>query len=68
RQYLAWITRYITFYNRHEPDTSTWRHPKECGRHEIEAFLTHLAVSTGMWRLPPKIKPCAPWCSCIGKS
>ncbi|MCP4403623.1 MAG: integron integrase [bacterium] len=34
----------MTFYNRHEPDTSTWRHPKECGRHEIEAFLTHLAV------------------------
>jgi len=44
RQYLAWITAYIAFCNRHEPDKAKWRHPKDCGRHEVEAFLTHLAV------------------------
>ncbi len=44
RQYLIWITTYIAFCNRHEPDKAKWRHPKDCGRHEVEAFLTHLAV------------------------
>ena len=44
RQYLSWITGYITFCNRHESDKAKWRHPKDCGRHEVEAFLTHLAV------------------------
>ncbi len=44
RQYLAWITAYIAFCNRHEPNKATWRHPKDCGRHDVEAFLTHLAV------------------------
>ena len=44
RQYLAWMTAYIAFCNRHEPDKTTWRHPKDCGRHDVEAFLTHLAV------------------------
>ena len=34
--YVAWIKRFIFFHNK--------RHPKEMGRVEIEAFLTHLAV------------------------
>ncbi|GAK57758.1 integron integrase [Candidatus Vecturithrix granuli] len=44
RQYLIWIRAYIVFCNQHEPDKAKWRHPKDCGRHELEAFLTHLAV------------------------
>jgi integron integrase len=44
RQYLAWMTAYIAFCNRHEPDKARWRHPKDCGRPDVEAFLTHLAV------------------------
>ncbi|MFE4106679.1 integron integrase [Almyronema epifaneia] len=35
--YLQWIRRYILFHNK--------RHPNEMGVPEIEAFLTHLAVS-----------------------
>lgn len=35
--YVQWIRRYILFHNK--------RHPKEMGRSEIEAFLTHLAVN-----------------------
>ena len=34
--YVNWIKRYILFHNK--------RHPREMGRSEIEAFLTHLAV------------------------
>ncbi|MBD1995111.1 integron integrase [Leptolyngbya sp. FACHB-541] len=34
--YVQWIRRYILFHNK--------RHPKDMGRAEIEAFLTHLAV------------------------
>ena len=34
--YVDWITRYILFNNK--------RHPKDLGRTEIQAFLTHLAV------------------------
>jgi integron integrase len=44
RQYLSWISSYIAFCNRHEPNKARWRHPKDCGRHEVEAFLTQLAV------------------------
>ncbi|MCP4370754.1 MAG: hypothetical protein GY797_21965 [Deltaproteobacteria bacterium] len=44
KQYLAWMTVSIAFCNRHEPDKTTWRHPKDGGRHEVEVFLTHLAV------------------------
>ncbi len=44
RQYLIWIAKYVAFCNRHEPDKSQWRHPKHCGRQEVEAFLTYLAV------------------------
>ena len=34
--YVSWIKRYIYFHK--------MSHPKEMGRQEIEAFLTHLAV------------------------
>ncbi len=44
RQYLIWIAQYVAFCNRHEPEKSQWRHPKDCGRQEVEAFLTYLAV------------------------
>ena len=36
KTYVQWIRRYIIFHNK--------RHPKEIGKAEIEAFLTHLAV------------------------
>lgn len=35
--YVAWIRRYILFHNK--------RHPQEMGTEEVEAFLTHLAVT-----------------------
>lgn len=35
-QYLQWIRRFILFHGK--------RHPKDMGRQEVEAFLTHLAV------------------------
>lgn len=44
RQYLAWISSYVAFCNRHEPNKGNWRHPNDCGRHEVETFLTYLAV------------------------
>lgn len=34
--YLHWMRRYVNFYSR--------RHPREMGAHEVESFLTHLAV------------------------
>ena len=34
--YINWITKYIKFHNK--------KHPKEMGKHEIEAFLSHLAT------------------------
>jgi len=34
--YVKWIKRFILFHNR--------RHPRDLGRAEIEAFLTHLAL------------------------
>jgi len=34
--YVDWIRRYILFHKK--------RHPKDMGRAEVEAFLTHLAV------------------------
>ena len=37
KAYLAWIRRYILFHNK--------RHPAEMEKLEIEAFLTHLAVT-----------------------
>jgi hypothetical protein len=35
--YVHWIRRYILFHNK--------RHPKDIGNAEIEAFLSHLAVT-----------------------
>ena len=35
--YVNWMRRYILFHNK--------RHPEEMGEHEIEEFLTHLAVA-----------------------
>ena len=34
--YIHWIKRFIYFYGK--------RHPKDMGAHDIETFLTHLAV------------------------
>ncbi len=39
-QYVQWIRRYILFHGK--------RHPRNMGRKEIEAFLTHLAVEGGV--------------------
>jgi len=36
KAYVDWAKRFILFHQK--------RHPKEMGRVEIEAFLTHLAV------------------------
>lgn len=36
KSYIGWIKRYIFFHNK--------KHPKDMGKVEIEAFLTHLAV------------------------
>lgn len=36
QSYVGWIKRFILFHDK--------RHPREMGRAEIEAFLTHLAV------------------------
>lgn len=37
QSYVAWIRRYILVHNK--------RHPKDMGASEVEAFLTHLAVT-----------------------
>lgn len=37
KEYLNWCKRYILFHDK--------RHPKEMGKDEIEAFLTHLAIN-----------------------
>jgi hypothetical protein len=37
RQYLQWIRRFILFHDK--------RHPRTMGVSELEAFLTHLAVT-----------------------
>lgn len=36
QSYIPWIKRYILFSGK--------RHPREMGKQEVEAFLTHLAV------------------------
>jgi hypothetical protein len=38
--YLQWMRRYVKFHSR--------RHPREMGRVEVEAFLSHLAVDAGV--------------------
>ena len=37
QSYVSWIRRFILFHNK--------RHPKDMGKCEIEAYLTHLAVT-----------------------
>lgn len=37
RAYLHWVRRFILFHGK--------RHPKDMGKEEVEAFLTHLAVN-----------------------
>lgn len=37
KSYVSWILKYIRFHNR--------KHPKDMGKHEIEAFLSYLAVN-----------------------
>jgi hypothetical protein len=34
--YLSWMKRFILFHDK--------RHPREMGRHEVQQFLSHLAV------------------------
>ena len=36
KSYIRWIRRFVQFHQK--------RHPREMGRSEIEAFLSHLAV------------------------
>ena len=40
RVYVMWVRRYILFHGK--------RHPAEMGKREVEAFLTHLAVTRGV--------------------
>ena len=35
--YVSWILQYIRFHHK--------RHPKDMGKHEVEAFLSHLAIN-----------------------
>jgi integron integrase len=60
RTYLEWIDRYVRFCREHpihaideedptlgsdsEAAPKEWRHPRDCGRAELQAFLTHLAA------------------------
>ena len=37
KSYVAWILQCIRFHNK--------KHPKDMGKYEIEAFLTHLAIN-----------------------
>jgi integron integrase len=40
KSYVSWILKYIRFNNR--------KHPKEMGKSEVEAFLSHLAMDRGV--------------------
>lgn len=40
RTYLAWIEQFIRFHR----TPAGWRHPRDMGAPEVEAFLTYLAV------------------------
>ncbi len=40
KSYVAWILQYIRFNDR--------RHPKDMGKPEVEAFLSHLAINRGV--------------------
>lgn len=40
QSYVGWIRRFVLFHNK--------RHPRDMGKQEVEAFLTHLAVNRGV--------------------
>ena len=40
KSYVSWILQYIRFNNK--------RHPKDMGKSEVEAFLSHLALNRGV--------------------
>jgi len=37
KSYISWILKYIRFHNK--------KHPKDMGKQDIEAFLSHLAIN-----------------------
>ena len=37
KSYLSWILQFIRFHNK--------KHPKDMGKAEVEAFLSHLAIN-----------------------
>ena len=37
KSYISWMLKYIRFHNK--------KHPKDMGKQEIEAFLSHLAIN-----------------------
>ena len=39
--YLQWLDRFLRF---HKDQAGQWRHPRDMGSAEVNAFLTHLAV------------------------
>jgi hypothetical protein len=55
KTYLDWIERFIHFS---KEKLGYFRHPKEMGAPEIEAYLTHLAVEKNV--APPKTRPSMP--------
>lgn len=43
--YTQWIRRYLRFHRRTDVSgPNAWRHPRDLGKPELEAFLSHLAV------------------------
>jgi len=40
KSYISWILQYIRFHNK--------KHPKDMGKHEVEAFLSYLALKRGV--------------------
>src|SRR5262245_31355719 len=47
RAYCQWIRRYLEFHRASDRSGSAkgWRHPRELGAVEVQAFLTHLAAN-----------------------
>jgi hypothetical protein len=55
--YWGWVRRFLVFHRRPltpalSPDgaegVNRWRHPRELGGAEVQAFLTHLATERGV--------------------
>jgi len=42
--YWGWTRQYLLFHKRE----GQWRHPREMGAAEVQAFLTHLAAQRGV--------------------